>query len=811
MKMKLGCCRTAGLLAVMCLTGSGSLMAQAGRDDTVLEEIIVTASKRGEVSVQEVAGGIRAMTGEFIENYNLRSFEDIARMEPSLQFSKLADSDLQPIIRGIQSPGAGTVGVYFDETIITGANFNDGGGRTPDLGAYDIERVEILKGPQGTLFGASSMTGTVRFISNKPDASGFDAYLRAVGNTIEDGDPSYSFDGMINLPAVEDVLAFRGVAWYESRGGFIDHYAGLNGVTETKDANEVERTGFRLMGRFTPNEQFTVDAFVMKQDFETDGPPGFSEVPTGANVPIEIIAGPPFLVGRTAPAQAGTFGERIITTGAVETNRNEVLLFGLTAEYDLGFGSVTATASQFDLDNFSGTDTSGVATTFGLVDVGYFFGTGQVRIANPFLLAQNQDRDLKSAELRFSSDLDGPVNFVAGVFYQEDSMQTETLVVLTDPVSGLGLCDEHPQCIADPASAAAHSIVFGTDQWRDLESWAFFGHADFEMNDQWTLGAGIRYYDADERDRFFTLQAFQGSIPFTFPPAFGGPVQTVPILGLDDESSESETTWDASLSYQQTDDVMYYFRAATGFRDGGINDSNAAAQLGASIPTTFDPDTVLSMEIGAKTSWLEDRVILNATYFWMNWEDIQVPGQDPTGSINFVANAAEAEIDGVELEIFARPTNQWLLTFGLTWLNAELTKDQEIDDPDSYTTLPPLGLDGDPIPKAPEWAFSGSAEYTMPFGSAGNTDLSLRANFSYTGDSYRFFNDSFQGNAEIGDYFLMNLSANLIRDNWVFTLFCNNVTDEAPTIDIFGNGTDAQHIITAEPRSIGAQVRWGFK
>ena len=243
MKRKFGWCGTAFLSSFLCLVGSGNLMAQAGQDESVLEEIIVTASKRGEVSVQNVAGGIRAITGEFIEDYNLRSFEDIARMEPSLQFSKLADSDLQPIIRGIQSPGAGTVGVYFDETVITGANFNDGGGRTPDIGAYDIERVEILKGPQGTLFGASSMTGTVRFISNKPDASKVDGNLRISGNTIEDGDPSYAFDGMINLPAVEDVLAFRGVAWYESRGGSIDFYSGLNGVTETKDADEAERAG----------------------------------------------------------------------------------------------------------------------------------------------------------------------------------------------------------------------------------------------------------------------------------------------------------------------------------------------------------------------------------------------------------------------------------------------------------------------------------------------------------------------------------------------------------------------------------------
>ena len=195
----------------------------------------------------------------------------------------------------------------------------------------------------------------------------------------------------------------------------------------------------------------------------------------------------------------------------------------------------------------------------------------------------------------------------------------------------------------------------------------------------------------------------------------------------------------------------------------------------------------------------------------MYWDDIQVPGQDATGASNFISNAAKAEIDGVEFELFARPTEQLYLTFGVTWLDARLTKDQELLNPEQWAgrELPPRGLNGDDIPKAPEWAVSGSAEYVIPMGE--NLDVALRGNFSYTDKSYRFFNDTFDNNAEIGDYFLLNLSANLIRDNWVFTLFCNNVTDEAPTIDIFGNGTDAQHLVTTMPRSIGAQLQWMFE
>jgi len=780
--------------------------------DTELEEIIVTATKRGEVSVQDIAGGITAMPGEFLDKQNLRTFEEIARLEPSLQFAKAAEGDLQPIIRGIQSPGAGTVGVYFDETVITGINFDDGGGRTPDIGAYDLQRVEILKGPQGSLFGASSMTGTVRFISNKPDASAMDANFRMGGYLLEDGDPGFNVDGMVNIP-VADTFALRGVAWYESKGGFIDEYAGLNAVTLTKDADEVDKTGGRLMARFTPNEKLTFDAYVLRQETDVDGPVGFSKVLTGATTPTPIIAGPPFIIGLVAPGLAGFAGERIITVPAHEENTNDVTLYGFTMEADLGVGSLLVTASDFKLDNYSGSDTSGVATNFGLIDVGRFFGTGELVIPAPFLLAQHQNREVNSGEIRFSSDLEGAFNFVTGFFYQEDDLRTETMVNLTDPVTGIAPCKRHRDCISDPTSAAAFSLVYGTSTKMKIDSYAFFGHADFELSESLTLGAGVRYFSLDQKTVNATLQAFQGSIPFTFPPAFGGPVQIEPIITPADKSDDSKVTWDASLGYHPDENHLYYFRAATGFRQGGTNDANAALQLGVIIPNSYDADEVTSLEVGAKTSLLEDRVNLNAAYFKMYWDDIQVPGQDATGASNFISNAAKAEIDGVEVELLARPSEQWYLTFGVTWLDTGLTKDQELPDPGSYAgrDLPPLGLDGDELPKAPEWAVSGSAEYTIPLKSMSGTELSFRGNFSYTDKSNRFFNDSFDNNAEIGDYFLLNLSAHFIRNNWVFSLYCNNVTDEAPVIDIFGNGADAQHLVTSYPRAFGAQMQWRLR
>src|SRR3972149_974191 len=164
-------------LLLLCMSSAASAQeAKApGASGAKLEEITVTATKRGEVSVQDIAAGISAYPGGPVAALNAHSLDDYARLQPSLQFTSQGTGDAQLIIRGIQSPGSGTVGLYFDETVMTASNFQDGGGRTPDIRLHDVRQLEGLKGPQGTLFGASSMSGTVRIISNKPDASGFDA------------------------------------------------------------------------------------------------------------------------------------------------------------------------------------------------------------------------------------------------------------------------------------------------------------------------------------------------------------------------------------------------------------------------------------------------------------------------------------------------------------------------------------------------------------------------------------------------------------------------------------------------------------
>ena len=798
------------------------LVAVGANAQVVIEEVVVTATKRGAVSVQDLAGGIQAIGGDTIDDYDFRSVEEFARLAPSLNFATQGRGDSQLVIRGIQSPGSSTVGFYYDEAVITASNFQDGGGRTPDIGAYDVERIEILKGPQGTLFGASSMSGTVRIITNKPDASGLDFNASITGLTVEHGGEGYHASGMVNIPIIEDVLAVRAVGWQEDDDGYIDVFCGFNPVGGTttagfeEDANAIEKTGGRIALRWTPTERITFDAFGLAQDTEISGVDAFFPEPSATLLPIVPVLGlPPFVV---EPAMQGEAGDLTTTHPARESWDDEIRLYGATLNVDVGFGTVTAAGHYFDREIFTGLDTTGTCFLFGLgPSANAFFGAPPGTAERPCFISFPQHRSILSTEVRFASDLDGPLNFVAGWYYQEEFTYSKVNVIHADPVTGVPDCKTRAECLAsqDP------SLVFSREHEIDLDFFRIFGHADWEITDQITIGGGVAYYESEQRLREFRTRDFQDPPVFTLPPAFGGPFQTVAELQDDSVIKEEEITFDAVASWARNEEQLFYFRTATGFRPGSVNPPGlGAAFSNIFIPPGFDPDTVFSWELGAKTSWYDNRLTFNAAYFHMDWSDIHVPGEDPTSGVEFIANAAEADIDGVEVEIFARPTEQWFLTVGGTWTNAELAKDQTVEDLTGGQSaadliaggnpLPLLGLEGDSIPKVPEWALSGSVEYNFPFPMGENIHTYLRSTFSYTDSSTTRFNDTFPGNTPIGDYFLMDLSASFVYDNWEFKLFGSNITDERAITDV-DSEPDGPDFFTVRPRTFGIQLSWHYE
>jgi len=237
--------------------------------DTGLSEIIVTATKSGAASLQKVPIAIQALSGETLMQRGATSFVDFAGSVPSLQFNDLGPGDKKYIIRGVASTGASTVGVYYDEAVITAANSNDGGGRNADIRLYDLERVEVLKGPQGTLYGASSMSGTIRFITNKPKYDVFEGNITGEIGATQKGGTNYNLHGTINLPIVKDKLALRATGWLDDQSGYIDQPRIPAGRRDNVNNEDVR--GGRVLLRFNPAEALTLTASVTVQSLKSGG------------------------------------------------------------------------------------------------------------------------------------------------------------------------------------------------------------------------------------------------------------------------------------------------------------------------------------------------------------------------------------------------------------------------------------------------------------------------------------------------------------------------------------------------------------
>src|SRR5712671_760197 len=213
----------------LCLAAMGALPGLAAAADAApadnsaaatLSEVVVTADKRGEESIQSIPTTIQAISGDTLVRRGAVDFADFSGQVAGLSYDDLGPGDKKYVIRGVTSTGPATVGVYYDEAVITGSNSNDGGGRQPDIRLFDLDRIEVLKGPQGTLYGASSMSGTIRYITRKPVLDKFEGYVQAEGSNTSQGGGNYNFNGALNLPIVAGALAARLVGWTVQNSGF---------------------------------------------------------------------------------------------------------------------------------------------------------------------------------------------------------------------------------------------------------------------------------------------------------------------------------------------------------------------------------------------------------------------------------------------------------------------------------------------------------------------------------------------------------------------------------------------------------------
>ncbi len=625
------------LLATTMLAGVPVALAQ--ESNGTLEQVVVTAQKRSE-DLQKVPIAVSALTTQKLEDLHLQSFTDFARYLPNVTYAVSGQGSnggpgfANITMRGIASDQNGnhsgpepTVGVYFDEQPITTIN------GTLDIPAYDVQRVEALSGPQGTLYGASAESGVVRIISNKPDPSAFAADYTAGVDAVDHGGIGYTAHGMLNQP-LADGIALRIVAWDEHDAGYIDNVLGTRTYTfnnsnppivplpapitisnagHTKNNyNTVDKLGARVALGIDIGNNWTITPTLMVQREDSDGVFGYD------------------------PNFAGDLKVQHFLPEYVHDNWYQA---ALTVQGKIGSVDVTYSGGYMDRHVHSAADYTDYTYWYDQYNSYYVHFTDNAgNTIDPTQRILGNDHFTKqSHELRFSTDKDARFRVTAGAFYEEQKhyiLQDYVIEGLASPGSG------------QPTVSVTGwpNTLWLTDQSRDDRDYALFGEASFDILKNLTLTAGIRGYRYDNSLKgFFGFASYETS--HCFAPTS---VDNGPCTDLDASAKGSGETHKVNLTWQVTDDKMVYATYSTGFRPGGVN-----RVIDPSTGQPFAPyasDTLDNYELGWKTSWLDGRLRANGAFYWENWNKFQFPFLGPN-SVTIIANGGAARVKGVEYEV----------------------------------------------------------------------------------------------------------------------------------------------------------------
>jgi iron complex outermembrane receptor protein len=744
-----------------------------GSSSDALQEVIVTANKLSAQSVLDTAASLQAISGDALQQEGASGIMSIAGQVPGLSIQDLGPGDKKYVIRGINSTGASTTGVYFGEAVISAINGDDagdGGGMQTDIRLYDMDRVEVLRGPQGTLYGASSMSGTIRFIPKAPDMNNIGGYLTAEGSTTEHASGNYNVNGALNLPIVDGVLSLRMVGWKLYNSGYIDQLRVGVGVPANNsagqpvavsplgfrdNANDDEVGGGRAILRYQPNENLTVDLNYLSQTETSNGSSRYT--------PAGVTA---FSGGMIPPIQGCDLCNTDVTQSPWTDN---IKLFGLTASYKTGIGLVTATTNQLNRSTEFNFDSTPILISY--------------EVPVPAETMEPRQRQLNSSELRFASDLQGPVNFVAGVFRQFDERDLAVHVVTTN---ALGFpSGPFSELNADDAlkNPGVGTTFFGSLDHRDDTQYAGFGEVTWKITDGWTAVGGLRYFNE-------SLTGYQTQThPFGGFPA--GPV-LVPIA--DPNETFHKVTWKGNLSYKWSESLLAYGTVSTGFRSGGLNPQNEPFEP---IPGSYEPDTLTNYELGAKGRLDSGLFDYQADVYLIHWSNIQEQETTADGAFTYLGNAGKATVKGVEFEFNLRPIKYLTVSLSGSYQDAYLTEGATAEQ---YKDNPTLGLAGDRIPNVPKFQGYLGVDYTRPIGDGWQGVLAADASYRGSVDSY-FASNAF--NIPLNSYTLVGLRLGVIKGPWSVTAFARNLTDERAQVSAINTTQDPHAFLTVQPRTIG--------
>jgi outer membrane receptor protein involved in Fe transport len=807
--------------------------AQDAADETLgLEEVIVTGTKRGALNLQDVPLSITALTSETIRTQGFKQLDDYFGQIPSLSFGRTEPGGSNVIMRGCAISGfsfgdSPTTGVYLDEQPITAAGLN------PDPRLVDIERVEALAGPQGTTFGDASQCGTLRIITNKPVIGLNNAWVDLTGTSVDGGEQGYDASAMLNM-AIGNNAAFRLVGFSAYEAGYIDNVLSSSPIGTFDNADRVDDDvngadvyGARAALRWQPSETWTIDLQGIYQKTEQDG---LSDADINER----------YWEGRN-------IGEWEQIRFNPETWSDEWSQIALTAEGDLGWAVLTATGSYFDRETMGTLDGTTYLQSFQEINNAYrayyyayatiydWGGDPTGRIYDP----SKVERKTFEVRLATTDEMSSRWSALVGAFYNKNE---EPKVPFKSQVHGQGdNCTEYyaaaPGCTgAFSYLSYQHYAYFGTfskpsDNWwtgiyeSELTSMALFGEVQFNITDNFSILVGGRWYDI-ETERTLVQGGLMDPINGVDPNCgteadrLAWQEDGIPQEGFDlcfadfrAESSESGFVPKLNATWFWAEDKMLYATYSEGFRNGGGNGGRRGSLFAPGSPyDSYESDTLENYEIGTKNTLFGGRLTLNATFYHMVWDDIQIETEDPQPGIFAlgIVNFPQAEIDGIEAEAHWAVTENLTLSATVGYNDAALSEDA--------TLFPDTGAErtatsGTRLPLMPEWKYSVTGRYDFS-SMLWNAQPYLIGTWTYNGDTLNSL-AGFQSAVDQADvrvtpsYNIVNLRFGMDAAGWSASLFVDNLFNEfAP---VFFSERYAQTRATVlPPRTFGINFRKNF-
>jgi iron complex outermembrane recepter protein len=733
-----------------------------------LEEVVVTAQKRAE-NLQDVPISVQVLDEKELTQAGIRDFHDIALRTPGLDVQGAIPGGSVLTIRGVAPIGGiPTTGLYVDDVPITGVIGTYGASPEPRIN--DTASVEVLKGPQGTLYGDSAMGGALKFTNNRPDATAFSAHADVEGATTHDAAASYGTSGTLNVPLIDDAFAVRTSISYHRDGGYLDNFSPITRELTGEDVNSYDTLAARVALKIAPSDQLTIiPSFLYQRVASADEPYSMPNIPPPGPSPSYL-----------STAYLTAFQKQ---TYQPEPSVDRIGLSTVTIEAHLGGVDLTSISGYFDRSMYELTDATGYVQ-------GALQGSPLYQPFSNILTTSYSTQETKATtqELRLAShDPSAALKWTAGLFFSHDNYSYYQPVIAQGLTRNL-VAEFGPGTTLQTLvpSALPNDDVFIGDLVNVNQQFAAFGEASYELAEKWQLTLGGRAFTLRQSLERSGAGFFAGGATTNDPPA-------TRFNGFNPRGI---------VDYKVTTDNMLYASASEGFRPGIVNGeipiSRCTADLAAlgrtSIPDGARPDSLWNYEIGSKNDFLEHRLRVNGSAFQMNWSDVQLAVDLPTCGFSFSDNVGDARIRGGELQIDAEVIHGLTVGADATFLDAVITS----------ASADVAYHAGDKLPDTPRHWYTAYLDWSvnLPHSVRGFA----RADYQWRGDSVRNPSSlSALPNTEYTAWNVTNLNLGAEWSHWQVRLFVNNVFNQSPTIDFFETWGQWR-TSTLRPRTVGVNL-----